>query len=263
MSKGFKAQIKILEALTRKGKVEVETLEETGRWFKKNYQTTPPTAVTVLKDSVEDERNLKTVWFNFEITIEPIYSGKKERSVFEIFICLMKEWNRTTSNAKARTSKCLYETLPWVDGFRWSSKEIVAGLRFKTAGGAEIRGGNPTVEDATQGELSVRWPTTSPPGAILLKFTERTLSITTEGFVGKPWYLELSNKPDFSLPFKSTTSKTSFCDFKNNRYRVTAVEGEFQTDPKAGMSGLKVSPQKGRVVLGFSERHSTDSMQKK
>ncbi|MHC4728474.1 MAG: hypothetical protein ACYS17_14735, partial [Planctomycetota bacterium] len=39
------------------------------------------------------------------------------------------------------SSQCFYYTLPVVDGFYWSPLETIAGLRFKSTGGLEIKGG--------------------------------------------------------------------------------------------------------------------------
>jgi hypothetical protein len=43
-------------------KLQVETLAESGQWFKSRYKVTPATAVTINND-VEGS-DLKTVWFN-------------------------------------------------------------------------------------------------------------------------------------------------------------------------------------------------------
>lgn len=69
---------------------------------------------------------------------------------------------------KGTSSQCFYYTLPVVDGFNWSTAETVAGLRLKTAGGEEIKGGTPTVDDRESGELTVRWPVDSPKGEVVM-----------------------------------------------------------------------------------------------
>ena len=62
MSKGLEMQIPILDSLRKENKIRVETLGESGAWFKECFKVTPATAVTTLTD-VRGEGN-KTVWFN-------------------------------------------------------------------------------------------------------------------------------------------------------------------------------------------------------
>ena len=62
MRKGLEMQIPILAALQEQGKIRIETLETSGKWFKKKYPLTPATSVTTLTDTYDQGQ--KTVWFN-------------------------------------------------------------------------------------------------------------------------------------------------------------------------------------------------------
>jgi len=62
MKKGFEIQMPMIASLEKQGKVTVETLGDTGQWFKDNYRVTPPTSVTVLND--HSDKDQKSVWFN-------------------------------------------------------------------------------------------------------------------------------------------------------------------------------------------------------
>ncbi len=55
MSKGLEMQIPILDSLRKENKIRVETLGESGAWFKECFKVTPATAVTTLTD-VRGER---------------------------------------------------------------------------------------------------------------------------------------------------------------------------------------------------------------
>lgn len=49
--------------LAKGGKVRIETLEESGNWFKNRYELTPPTTLAASKDwNVEED--LRTLWYN-------------------------------------------------------------------------------------------------------------------------------------------------------------------------------------------------------
>ena len=63
MSKGLEMQIPILDSLRKENKIRVETLGESGAWFKECFKVSAGRrAVTTLTD-VRGEGN-KTVWFN-------------------------------------------------------------------------------------------------------------------------------------------------------------------------------------------------------
>ncbi len=248
MSRGFEIQMPMIAGLQRAGKLTVQTLGETGKWFTEKYRVTPPTSVTVLKD--DSERDLKTVWFNSRFYRANLLWDRGTLRFRDIH--LFDE--RVASDyltTRGTSTQCLYDTLPFVDGFRWSSKEIVAGLRSKSAAGSEIKGGVPTVDDSTEGELAVRWPTESPQGAILLTFDERSMSIRAEGRIEDGWHLELSRAPQAELPYVRIDRQQVSCMFKNTRYAVLAQQGTFT---KEAGSGLRIMPEDGRVVLDLSVR---------
>ena len=60
MYKGLEMQMPIIDSLRRIHKIQVQTLTESGKWFKEKYPTTPSTAVTTMDDV--REQNNKTVW---------------------------------------------------------------------------------------------------------------------------------------------------------------------------------------------------------
>lgn len=247
MRRGFEIQMPMIARLQKEGKVTVRTLGETGQWFKDTYPVTPPTSVTVLKD--HSGKDQKTVWFNSRFYRANLLWDQgtmrfRDIHLFDERVASDYLTQRGTSN------QCFYETLPVVDGFRWSSSSTVAGLRLKS-GGAEIKGGVPTVDDRVEGHLTVRWPTESPKGAFVLTFNERAVDIRAEGSMKDDWYFELSSDKEADLPFKRINRQTVSCTFKGTIYTVSAKPGSFTAE--AG-SGLRVIPEDGRMVLDFSAR---------
>ena len=53
MREGLEMQMPLIDSLRRAGKVRVETLGESGRWFRKRFPLTPATAVTTAEDAAE------------------------------------------------------------------------------------------------------------------------------------------------------------------------------------------------------------------
>jgi len=236
----------MIERLQKEGKLKVQTLSESGRWFKEKYPVTPPTSVSVLKD--HSEKDQKTVWFNSRFYRANLLWDADTMRVRDIH--LFDERIASDYLTQQGTStQCLYETLPFVDGFRWSSLTTVAGLRLKSDG-QEIEGGMPTVDDSVVGELTVRWPTTSPKGAVVLTFNERTMTVRAEGDIKDSLVLELSHAEEAELPFEQIDSKKVSCTFRGTSYTVTALKGEFAEEDES----LRVLPTDGCVELDFSKR---------
>jgi hypothetical protein len=248
MGRGFEIQMPMIAELLKEKKVTVQTLGETGMWFTDKYRVTPPTSVTVLND--HSDKDQKTVWFNSRFYRANLLwdQGTLRFRDIHLFDEMMASDYLTQ---KGTSTQCCYDTLPFVDGFRWSSKETVAGLRLKSTGGVEIRGGTPTVDDGTEGELTVRWPTESPRGAILFTFNERSVSIRTVGLAPDAWYLELITDQKADLPFERIDRQKVFCTFKHAPYAMEARQGTFS---KTKDSALRIVPETGRIVLDFSLR---------
>jgi len=62
MAKGFGIQLPLIAKLRAQKKIRVETLAESGRWFREHYRVTPATAVTVNEDLAGGDR--RTVWYD-------------------------------------------------------------------------------------------------------------------------------------------------------------------------------------------------------
>jgi len=250
MAKGFNIQMPMIARLLKEGKVEVKTLGETGKWFKDKYKVTPPTSVTVLND--HSTKNQKTVWFNSRFYRANLLWDQGTMRFRDIHL-----FDETVASdyltKRGTSSQCFYYTLPLVDGFNWSTAQTVAGLRLKTAGGAEIKGGTPTVDDRTPGELTVHWPLDPPRREMLMTFTETSLSISAAGGAKDNWFLELSNDKKAVLPFRMIDRKKLSCEFKNAPYSISALHGVFTKDPG---SGLRIMPEDDRIVLDFSPGQS-------
>ncbi len=246
MARGYEIQMKILDELVKNRKIVLQTLSETGKWFKKNYQVTPPTSVVVLKD--HSEKNLKTVWFNSRFYRANLLWEQGTLRFRDIH--LFDENVVSDYFEKPGTSsQCFYYTLPLVDGFYWSSTEMVAGLRFKYGDGKDLKGDNLMTKESPAGELLVHWPTNSPAGEILIRFDEKSLAISASASIKDNWYLELNSAPEAELPFSSVEPNKLSCQFKSWKYTVLLKKGRFQ---KVRNEPLKVLPDQGQIVLDLS-----------
>jgi len=248
MARGYMIQMKILDELIKQGKIIIQTLSETGKWFKENYRVTPPTSLTVLKDY--SEKDLKTVWFNSRFYRANLLWERETLRFRDIHLF---DENVASDYIKkpGTSSQCFYYTLPVVDGFHWSSLKTVAGLRLKYGNDMEIKGGLPLVDGNLEDELLVRWPTHSPEGEIIIRLNEKSLIISGNGGLKNDWYLELTCDPEAELPFVKIDPERLSCKFKNWPYVVLVKEGRFVNEKR---SSLKIVPAYARIVLDFSSK---------
>jgi len=248
MSRGYEIQMKILDELVKNGKIVLQTLSETGRWFKENYRVTPPTSVVVLKD--HSKKNLKTIWFNSRFYRANLLWEQGTLRFRDIHLF---DENMVSDyfEKPGTSSQCFYYTLPLVDGFYWSSLRKIASLRFKYNNGKELKGNNLVVHDSSADELLVQWSIDFPAGEILIRFDERCLSISARGGIKDKWYLELNSAPEAELPFLSVEPDKLSCRFKNWNYTMRLKKGRFL---KVNNEPLKIFPVQGQIILDLSCR---------
>ena len=129
MRKGLEMQIPILAALQEQGKIRIETLETSCKWFKKKYPLTPATSVTTLTDTYDQGQ--KTVWFNSRYYRANLLWEKNTIRFRDIH--LFDENMESDYLTQAGTSsQCVYTTCPIMDGFRWSAPNDLAAIRLYT-----------------------------------------------------------------------------------------------------------------------------------
>ena len=127
MKDGLAMQMPIIRAMADKGLFRVETLAESGRWFKKRYPLTPPTAVTVPDDFLSD--GLSAAWYDSRFYRTGLLWTDSSFVIRDIH--LFDERIESDYLRRAGTTTyCEYTTPPVVDGFVWSTPAKHAGLRL-------------------------------------------------------------------------------------------------------------------------------------
>ena len=124
---GLETQFEKIQKLVNDGKLTVETLGDTGRWFRRTFDRTPATALTALSD--REQNDIRSVWYdcqNYRASVQlqgdrlyflDIYrfdDAYRERYLTEA----CKEWQAT------------YDNLPVIDGRLWSTPGTTARLEL-------------------------------------------------------------------------------------------------------------------------------------
>ena len=251
MSRGFEIQMPLIARLRDEKKVKVETLVESGQWFRDHYKITPATSVTVNKDINGSDR--KTVWFNsrfFRVNLLWENATLRFRDIH-----LFDEKLQSPYFAKKATSnECSFFTLPFVDGYIWSTPRRTAGLRFKTIiNGKEslLEGGDPVITNPSQGNLHIIWPLKSVDATLIIDIDERQVKMKVEGKKTINWFLDMTTADNMKLPFKEISSKRIDCEFDVMKYAITATKGSF-SEPGDGVV-FRMKPEKNTLILRFTE----------
>ena len=250
MSKGFELQIPLIARLRDEHKISVETLAASGEWFRKKYKITPATSVTVNEDMKGSDK--KTVWFNsrfyrFNLLWENNNLRFRDIHLFNENFPSLYTKNRATSN------ECSFFTLPFVDGYVWSSNGKKAGLWFKaTENGKEIllEGGTPAIKDNIPGKLHISWPLKSFDGTLVMEIDEKQIRMTVETSKPIDWFLDLSVSDNAALPFTKINSGQVDCRFEGSNYPVKAIKGSFSKPTNGPV--IRMRPEMNTLVLNFS-----------
>ena len=120
-------QTELLDSLQKMGKIRIQTLAESGRWFKENFRQTPATAVVALDDYRPGGR--KTVWYDSRFYRANMLWQDGTGYVRDIHL-FDENVESGYLREPAASSRCVYATLPLVDGHLWSAPGCRAGMFF-------------------------------------------------------------------------------------------------------------------------------------
>jgi hypothetical protein len=117
MRKGLEYQIPLLAKLANAGEIRVETLGQSGQWFRKKFPLTPATSVVALDDWKGERR--KTVWYNSRFYRLNVLWEKNGFFIRDIH-CFDEDIVSPTHETPLKATSLTYETLPIVDWAMWS-----------------------------------------------------------------------------------------------------------------------------------------------
>ena len=250
MAKGLQIQFPLIAKLRNENKLRVETLAQSGKWFRQKYKVTPATSVTVNEDLKNS--NLKTVWFDSRFyRINLLWENGALR--FRDIHLFDENLASAYLTQKSTASQSSFFTLPFVDGHVWSSKEKVAGLRFKAfINNKEIllKGGDPVIKSNAPGELRISWPLESAKGILVINMNEREIKIKLDGNNSLKWFLDLSTARSAELPFKKISSNKVNCLFEEMDYSITTKSGSFSQP--ADSIALRITPADNFLSLNLA-----------
>ena len=127
MKDGLPYQFERLTALREAGKITVEPLGESGRSFKRQYRTTPATAVSARSDWQNKGR--QSIWYLCKNYRCNLFAEKNRFRIRDIYL-FDENYEERYLTAAEPSPVLHFDNLPVIDGNRMSGHGILAGLYF-------------------------------------------------------------------------------------------------------------------------------------
>ena len=257
MREGLEMQMPLIDSLRRAGKVRVETLGESGRWFRKRFPLTPATAVTTVSD-VRGEGN-KTVWYDSRYYRANLL-WEKGRFRFRDIHLFDERFKSEYLDTPGTGDRFLFYTMPFVDGFMWSKGGDRAGLSLvrtcRDGQAEELRLDSPEVKERGRSVLEVRGNDQYGDTFRITLHDDRIEVSSPDAGKDVAWALQLHAAAGTELPFTDVGGKSANAVFRGHSYSVTCSEGRFEKAAEGDSHVLRIIPDNGKITIDCAVRQS-------
>ena len=178
MEKGLRYQFARFAQLQKEGKLTVEPLGDTGRWYKQTYAVTPASAISA--HSACDDDGKTSVWYcsrNYRVNLYGDETGLRIRDLH-----IFRENDPDPFENKVCTkNEAVYETLPVMDGNLMTGNGIIAGGYFCTSDGEPVYGKDYRFTETGENTALIDY------GRIRIILKEQGMEIRSEGDFCLQW----------------------------------------------------------------------------
>jgi hypothetical protein len=211
MKIGLTQQMELFAKLEQSGDIRVETLAESGQWFRRHFPVTPPTSVVTLDDWKHQGR--KTAWYDSRFYRLNILWENGTFSIRDLHLFNQNVVSPTHEKALEETSLA-YKTLPIMDWASWSGpKTPNAGmwpvLLSNNTESPMNPAGIPAIKGQDAKELRIEQPIEGG-GEFLIVCAEDKIKFTATDVEGKPlrWAWKLVGGAKQKSLVQSVTTRT-------------------------------------------------------
>ena len=235
MKDGLEDQFEKIKPMVDAGVLEVETMGETGRWYKEQFETTPATTIAAWDDWKDEGR--KSVWYSCKNYRLNLYA---ENGRFWIRDCYVfrEDYAERYLEDVTTTTELRYDNLPVIDGMRFCGDGKRSGIYPQTKPGNVDEGMefDQMLYEEKDGNAYVTF-TDTPCGDVTWCLTETGLVITKTKDV--PFYLVPvygAFVRDMITVKQATTEALTLC-FREYAYTIQLEDGFFDEQYKSFMNG--------------------------
>jgi hypothetical protein len=251
MGEGLEKQIKYLSKQVEKKNIQVETLLESGEWYKAEYKVTPASSVTA-KSDWKDEGH-KSAWFCNRYYRANIFFKKDIFWIRDIHR-FDEDYEERYLDQVCESAAAVYDNLPIVDGYRWCGNNIRSGLylvSLKEEGdeiplkGAEIL----ITEDEEQ--LNVKWDLLNG-SCIKIDCKEKAIEFSNTEEAKEPnWAVQIKWNPEADVPIINVDEKKVSYIYNKYSYCIKSGAGIFRKGKKN--SEVFIYPENNRISIIIHE----------
>lgn len=249
MQKGLEMQMPIIARLKREGKVQVQTMQQSGHWFRQTYKVTPATTFAVTKDLGKSDK--KTLWYNSRFYRTNLLWTDGHLRIDDIHLFNESLPDKYLKDVTTVNQSFFY-TLPVVDGFQWGDRGNPAGFRLVeiTDGNEqEVNGGDPIFSNTGESAAHVSWPCGN--GSFEIDLQENKLIITTGKNNIKNWFLDLHVSTTARTAFQNADSMRATYTFDGHTYYLEVTQGKIETHARDGL--YRIKPYQGTISLKMED----------
>ncbi len=127
MKNGYRYQFALIKRLCDEGRLELMTLAESGRWYKQNFSTTPPSTYCAM--SAWDKADRKSVWYYSRFYRTNIFWDCGKVRVRDLYI-FNDQFKEHYLDSPCTSHACEFRNLPIIDGTIYSTAQSPAGVYF-------------------------------------------------------------------------------------------------------------------------------------
>ncbi|WP_192043393.1 hypothetical protein [Paenibacillus lycopersici] len=252
MKDGLIDQVELLAERQANGELKVETLAESGRWFRRQYPVTPASSICAMKDWRNEGR--QSVWYYNRHYRINLLNNDGELSIRDIQR-FDERYVERYLNAVCPDKNSHYDTLPVVDGARWSDERTPAGIRpvlYDAEGGAvPVKALSLETDESAPEELTV---TVRLEGGRTLRIrcTEQAIVFSADGGPGS-WGLLMEWPDTDGLPEIRLEPEAIDYAFHGHPYKVRlSGAGQFgRSRNDIGANRIELRAADSELELGF------------
>ena len=158
MKDGLIYQFAEFERLQKEGRITVEPLGETGRWFKSEYKQTPASAITA--HSAWDDPEKRSVWYCSRFYRTNLYADNDTMRIRDLHL-FDEQYPDPFEDTVCTANEACYDTLPLADGHLHTANGIPGGLHFRRPDGSTLPCSDMKFTDLENGQAKVDFGTVS------------------------------------------------------------------------------------------------------
>lgn len=221
MKDGLTYQFTQFARLQAEGKLTVEPLGDTGRWYKETYAETPASAITAHCAFDDDDKT--SVWYSSKNYRINLYADGEKMRIRDLHV-FRETYPDPFEDVVCKSNEAVYETLPVIDGNRHTGAGILAGLYLTDTDGNRIPCKKMQFSDLGGGTAQLTY---SP---VTVTLSEESIHITCD----RPFILKAHIGNDDHLPTVTAQTKdTLTLSYGGTEYGLCLTAGLFSDTAEA------------------------------